>query len=135
MPTTLELFEARAALKSQMDDLKGQIDKINAELEKAYLQKAKDALAFAGKDFGTVTLVDGNTRLKANVVKKVEWDQEKLSSAFDQMTIEEARHYAKVTLSVEERKYTSAPPNIQRVLEPCRTTSVGRFTVEMKEED
>lgn len=135
MLTTLELFEARAALKAKADEIKAEIDKINATLEKQYMDKAKEALAFAGKDFGTIVLVEGNHRLKANLVKKVEWDQEKLASALDTMTVEDARHYAKVTLGVEERKYTAAPPHIKRVLEPCRTTSAGRFTVELKEEE
>lgn len=133
MDTILELFEARAALKEQISELQKTVKRIDADLQERYLDKAREALAANGKDFGTITLADGNMSLKATVVKKVEWDQDGLAAVFDQMDPEDARHYAKLSFAVEERKYTAAPPEVRRMLEPCRTTSVGRFTVELKD--
>ena len=133
MDTTLELFEARAALKDQISELQQTVKRIDSELQERYLDRARSALAANGKDFGTITLNDGNMSVKATVVKKVEWDQERLAAVFDQMNPEDARHYAKLSFAVEERKYTAAPPEVRRMLEPCRTTSVGRFTVELKD--
>jgi len=47
------------------------------------------------------------------------------------MAPEDARHYGKLTLAVDERKYTAAPPAIKSLLEPCRSVEVGGFTVEV----
>jgi len=49
------------------------------------------------------------------------------------MPEEDARHYGKLTLAVDERKYTAAPPAIRNLLEPCRTVEVGGFTIEESE--
>lgn len=133
MDTILELFEARSALKEQISELQKHVKRIDADLQERYLDKAREALAEKGKDFGTITISDGNMSLKATVVKKVEWDQEGLAAVFDSMDPESARHYAKLSFAVEERKYTAAPPEVKRLLEPCRVTSVGRFTVELKD--
>lgn len=133
MDTVLELFEAREALKKQVVDLRDHIKKIDDALKERYMDKARTLLSHNGKDFGTVTFHDGNIVIKAFVEKKVEWDQEALARIFDSMPPEEAQHYAKLTLGVEERKYTAAPPHIKSTLEQARTTSVGRFTVEVKE--
>jgi hypothetical protein len=58
------------------------------------------------------------------------WDQNELGVALESMPEEDARHYGKLVLSVEERKYTAAPPAIKKVLEPCRTVEVGAFSIE-----
>lgn len=134
MTEKLELFERRKALKAKIAELKKDIDSIDAQLEERYLSKAKDLLATTGKDFGTIYFFDGNTEIKAVVTKKVEWDQGVLMQAFNEMSAEDAQHYAKMTLAVDERKYTAAPPHVRRILEPARTTRVGSFSVEIKEE-
>jgi len=95
-----------------------------------WLSVARDALRADGKDFGTTYIVAGNRKLKAVVRKKVTWDQDELGKALQEMPENEARHYGKLTLAVEERKYTTAPPSIKEVLEPCRTVEVGGFTIE-----
>lgn len=133
MDTTLELFEARDALKEEIANLRAKVKKIDDALKEKYLDTAREFLSHSNKDFGTVVFYDGNTQIKAFVEKKVEWDQAKLANIFDNMSPEEAQHYAKLTLGVEERKYSSAPPSVKRALEEARTTSIGRFTVELKE--
>lgn len=133
MNSTLELFEAKSALEEQISDLRSNLKKINDALKDRYMEKAQELLASNQKDFGTVVINDGNVQLKAFVEKKVSWDQDILSRVFDGMQPEDARHYAKITLAVEERKYSAAPPQIKRALEEARTTSVGRFTIEVKE--
>ena len=134
MSKMLDLFEQRKVLKSHIATLKKDIDRIDTELEEAYLTKAKDILATTGKDFGTVYIPEGNQEIKAVVTKKVEWDQGILMKALNEMSEEDAQHYAKMTLAVDERKYTAAPPHVRRILEPARTTRVGSFSVEVKEE-
>ena len=46
------------------------------------------------------------------------------------MSPENAKHYGKLVVSVEERKYTAAPPDIKNQLEDCRTVEMGSFSIE-----
>ena len=67
---------------------------------------------------------------KAKIGKKVTWDQEKLFDQLNKMSPENAKHYGKLVVSVEERKYTAAPPDIKNQLEDCRTVEIGSFSIE-----
>jgi hypothetical protein len=125
-----ELFQRREELKFILSDLKAELKDIEDQISDMWLTVARDALRADGKDFGTTHIVAGNKKLKAVVRKKVTWDQDELGKALQEMPENEARHYGKLTLAVEERKYTTAPPSIKEVLEPCRTVEVGGFSIE-----
>ena len=58
------------------------------------------------------------------------WDQDMLRDRLNNMSPETARHYGKIVFSVEERKYTAAPPEIKQQLEDCRTVELGAFSIE-----
>ena len=125
-----ELFERRDELKVIVAELRAELKDVEEQISDMWLSVARDALRADGKDFGTTYIVAGNRKLKAVVRKKVTWDQDELGKALQEMPENEARHYGKLTLGVEERKYTTAPPSIKEVLEPCRTVEVGGFTIE-----
>ena len=125
-----ELFERRDELKVIVAELRAELKDVEEQISDMWLSVARDALRADGKDFGTTYIVAGNRKLKAVVRKKVKWDQDELGKALQEMPENEARHYGKLTLAVEERKYTTAPPSIKEVLEPCRTVEVGGFTIE-----
>ena len=125
-----ELFERRDELKVIIAELRAELKDVEEQISDMCLSVARDALRADGKDFGTTYIVAGNRKLKAVVRKKVTWDQDELGKALQEMPENEARHYGKLTLAVEERKYTTAPPSIKEVLEPCRTVEVGGFTIE-----
>ena len=125
-----ELFERREELKYVIADLKVELKDIEQQISDIFLDQTRDALRADGKDFGTTYIVAGNRKLKATVRKKVVWDQDELGNVLQAMPEEDARHYGKLTIAVEERKYTAAPPAIKAALEPCRTVEVGGFTIE-----
>jgi len=125
-----ELFERRDELKVIVAELRAELKDVEEQISDMWLSVARDALRADGKDFGTTYIVAGNRKLKAVVRKKVTWDQDELGRALQEMPENEARHYGKLTLAVDERKYTTAPPSIKEVLEPCRTVEVGGFTIE-----
>jgi hypothetical protein len=125
-----ELFERRDELKVIVAELRAELKDVEEQISDMWLSVARDALRADGKDFGTTYIVAGNRKLKAVVRKKITWDQDELGRALQEMPENEARHYGKLTLAVEERKYTTAPPSIKEVLEPCRTVEVGGFTIE-----
>ena len=126
-----ELFVAREELKEQINMLKSELKDIEQQIKDMFYDQARDALRADGKDFGTAHMIAGNQKLKAKITKKVVWDQDKLGSVLEAMAPEDARHYGKLTLAIEERKYTAAPPAIRSLLEPCRSVEVGGFTVEV----
>ena len=126
-----ELFVAREELKEQINTLKSDLKNIELQIKNMFYDQARDALRADGKDFGTAHMIAGNQKLKAKITKKVVWDQDKLGSVLEAMAPEDARHYGKLTLAIEERKYTAAPPAIRSLLEPCRSVEIGGFTVEV----
>ena len=125
-----QLLERREELRDIIDGHKKELSDINEKIQDTWLEQTRDALRANGKDFGTTTLVSGNKRLKATVRKKVTWDQKELNDSLNRMPPDDACHYGKIVLSVEERKYTTAPPAIKVMLEPCRTVEVGGFSFE-----
>ena len=126
-----ELFVAREELKEQINMLKSELKDIELQIKDMFYDQARDALRADGKDFGTAHMIAGNQKLKAKITNKVVWDQDKLGSVLEAMAPEDARHYGKLTLAIEERKYTAAPPAIRSLLEPCRSVEIGGFTVEV----
>lgn len=125
-----ELFERRQELKHIIADLREELADVEEQLYDTFYIQTTDALRADGKDFGTTYIVAGNRKLKATVRKKVTWDQDKLGNVLQSMPEEDARHYGKLTLAVDERKYTAAPPAVKDMLEPCRSVEVGGFTIE-----
>jgi hypothetical protein len=128
-----ELFDRRSELKHIISELRDELKSVDQQLHDTFFNQACDALRADGKDFGTTHIVAGNRKLKATVRKKVVWDQNELGLVLEAMAPEDARHYGKLTLAVDERKYTAAPPAVREVLERCRTVEVGGFTIEEDE--
>jgi hypothetical protein len=122
------LFERRDQLKAKMDGLKAELKDIEQQISDTFLDRAKQSLMTEGKDFGTAHILAGNRKVKAVLRKKVTWDQEALRKALDTMPVDDARHYGKLTFSVEERKYNEAPPRVKELLEECRTVELGGAT-------
>ena len=125
-----QLFERREELRTVIAGLKEELSDLNKQIQDTWLQQVRDALRADGKDFGTTTIVSNNKKLKATVRKKVTWDQDMLRDRLNNMSPETARHYGKIVFSVEERKYTAAPPEIKQQLEDCRTVELGAFSIE-----
>ena len=123
-----ELFERRDEIKFIIADLREELKDIEEQISNTFLDRAKQSLMTEGKDFGTAHILAGNRKIKAVLRKKVTWDQEALRKALDAMPVDDARHYGKLTFSVEERKYNEAPPRVKELLEECRTVELGGAT-------
>ena len=127
-----ELLQAKVALKYDIDRHEKKMEELNALLQARFFSEARDELQREGKDFGTTTIFsEQDQKVKVAINKKVTWDQQALRDAFDSMDAEDARHYAKVTYSVDERKYTNAPPGIVAKLQPARTVEQGTVNIDL----
>lgn len=130
-----KLIESRKSLEKDMESLKKDLQTINEVFEHKYGNTARDKLREAGKDFGSTSfMIANNIKLNATFRKKVEWDQAGLMTTLDtQMDADDARHYGKISVTIEERKYTNAPPAIKALLEPHRTVEMASTTYELEE--
>tara|TARA_R110002096_G_scaffold319151_1_gene513394 strand:- start:38 stop:493 length:456 start_codon:yes stop_codon:yes gene_type:complete len=133
---TKNLFQHRNELKEKYDIAKKELALINEVLDAKHYNEARNELASQNKNFGTVIInTDSNhLQMKVNVKKKVSWDQAGLMTTLDtEMDADDARHYGKISVTIEERKYTNAPPAIKALLEPHRTVEMASTTYELEE--
>ena len=128
------LIKSRKSLEQELERSKEQLKIINEVFEHKFGNTARDRLREQGKDFGSTSImVTNDIKLNATFRKKVEWDQVGLMKTLDTMDQQEARHYGKISVTVEERKYSTAPPSIKALLEPHRTVDLAGVTFKLEE--
>ena len=125
----------QATLAEKLRQAQKDVHDFNKFLEDRYLEKAKEKLNEEGKDFGTANIFDGNQKVKIELRKKVEWDQEELTKFLNGLTPEEANHLAKFSISVPEAKFANALPTMQEKLKEFRTVSVQGVKVTFEEQE
>jgi hypothetical protein len=125
----------QASLMDELKEAQKKVHDFNKFLEDRYLEQAKEKLHEEGKDFGTVNIFDGNSKVKVELRKKVEWDQENLTKFLNELTPEEANHLAKFSISVSEAKFTNALPTMQEKLKEFRTVSLQGVKVTFEEQE
>lgn len=112
---------------------------VDTALVKRYGEQAQAALAASGRDFGTAHITDGSVAIKAELPKKVRWDQEKLAEIARRITATGNRveDFIDVKLSVSETRYTAWPPALREQFVPARTVESGKptFTLTVTTED
>ena len=127
--------ELLAALQGELDhaakQLRAATARFNSALEVRYATRAAEARRSCGKDAGTVRLVDGDYTVVADLPKRVDWDQEKLTQIVRNIADsgEDPAEFIDTTLKVSERKYAALPEAWRRGFEPARTVKVGALKV------
>ena len=114
-----------------LDKVKEKINDLNIVLAERYQNDARDRLSDDGKDYGSVTINEDGYKIKVTLSKKVTWDQEGLAIAFTEMQPDDARHFAKLTYSVEEKKYNAAQPSIKAKLQEHRVVELKGTTIDI----
>jgi|TARA_A100000172_G_scaffold39320_1_gene23953 hypothetical protein len=125
------LYHYKEDLKKELDKVKQKINDLNIVLAERYQNEARDRLSDEGKDYGTVTINEDGYKVKVTLSKKVTWDQEGLAIAFTEMNPDDARHFAKLTYSVEEKKYNAAQPAIKAKLQEHRVVELKGTTIDI----
>lgn len=122
-----EVAEQKASLKF-CDDL------LHGALNYRYSDRAALLRESAGKNTGTVSIEDGDFVIRADLPKKVEWDQQKLAEAVEAIRSwgEQPTDYCAIEVKVAESRYTAWPPAIRAVFEPARTVGAGRPTFKVE---
>ncbi len=125
------LYHYKDDLKKELDKIKEKINDLNIVLAERYQNDARDRLGDDGKDYGSVTINEDGYKIKVTLSKKVTWDQEGLAIAFTEMQPDDARHFAKLTYSVEEKKYNAAQPSIKAKLQEHRVVELKGTTIDI----
>ena len=127
------LHNRRQEVKDKIDDLSRQLKVINNYLQQMVEDQARIKLDEKGKDFGQVKIESGDHKVTVDFRKRVEWDQELLTTLLNQMNPEDARHYATIKYSVSESKFQNATPEIKAALSEARTVYPQSISVDIKE--
>ena len=123
----------KETLVRNYEQAKKELEDFNKSLETRYYDTGRDLLRQEGKDFGTATLIENNYKIKIEMRKKVDWDQNKLRDFLETLPPQEAAHYAKVSITVPEAKFTNALPEVQDKLKEFRTVSLQGVKVTFEE--
>ena len=126
------IVERRNRIKDQIEVLKKELSVIDNTLIDMFENDAKTKLADKGQDFGDATIDSGDFKVKVSLKKKVTWNQEGLMEILDEMSVEEAKHFAKVSITVPEAKFNNATPEIKAKLSQHRTVEPGSVSVDIR---
>jgi hypothetical protein len=93
-----------------------------------YGPQAAEARRAAGKNTGTVRLIDGDVTVVADLPKRVEWDQAKLAAMVERIRAagDDPAEYVEISFKVAERHCAAWPAAIRQGFEPARTVPCAR---------
>ena len=127
-----DVFRYREDLKQQLEHIKNKQADMNKQLELRFGNYAREKLNSDNKDYGATTLNEGGFKVKVTLRQKVTWDQDGLVQTFmNDLSEDDAKHYAKITYGVDERKYNSAPPAIKDKLQKHRTVQLMSTSIDI----
>jgi hypothetical protein len=125
--TAVQLKALDAEIGAAESEAKAQREYLNLILDRRFGTAIQNELDFQGKDTGTIYVPASNSiELKVEIPKNVKWDQPTITKALEGLAPADAKHYAKVEITVEEAKFASAPPAIKAALLPARTVKPGK---------
>ncbi len=129
-----DVFRYRENLKQQLEHIKNKQADMNKQLELRFGNYAREKLNSENKDYGSTTLNEGGFKVKVTLRQKVTWDQDGLVQTFmNDLSEDDAKHYAKITYGIDERKYNSAPPAIKDKLQKHRTVQLMSTSIDITE--
>jgi|TARA_R100000149_G_C5832184_1_gene107328 hypothetical protein len=127
-----DVFRYREDLKQQLEHIKNKQADMNKQLELRFGNYAKEKLNSENKDYGSTTLNEDGFKVKVTLRQKVTWDQDGLVQTFmNDLSEDDAKHYAKITYGIDERKYNSAPPAIKDKLQKHRTVQLMSTSIDI----
>ena len=124
--------ESLFQLKNDAADLlaaaKAIVEHVDRALDLRYAQRAHELRLTAGKDTGVVHFDDGLVRITADLPKKVEWDQTKLSDITRRIAAngEDPSEYVEISYRISETKFNAWPETLKSAFAPARTLKTGK---------
>lgn len=128
-----ELVRLRDIADEKARQFKSSLDWINGSIRKKYSDEETHLREVTGKRTGSVTIADGEYRIRIDTPKRVKWDQNKLALIYAEITEggDDPDQYIDCKYSVSETAYNSWPDFVRKPFEPARTLEAGRATVKV----
>ena len=122
------LFELKNEAADQLTKAKAIAEHIDSALDTKYAQRAQILRLAAGKDTGVVHFDDGRVRITADLPKKIEWDQKKMTDIVRRITAsgEDPKQYVEIKYRVSETKFNAWPEVFRSTFSPARTLKTGK---------
>lgn len=121
-------------------------DKLLAPIEKKKEEYKSQLLSMLSEDIknslegnaygcGTATIETDTKKIKVTIGKKVDWDQDKIKSLWNdiQKGGENPEEYITVKYGVSENAYKNWPSSISDVFEPARIVTPTKPTIKIEE--
>jgi hypothetical protein len=109
-------------------------DWLHGAIALRYAERAVAARRAEGKDTGTIRIEDDEVTVIADLPKRVEWDQARLSEMVARIRAagDDPAEYVETAFKVSERKYAAWPAAIRGGFEPARTVKPGKPTFRLQ---
>jgi hypothetical protein len=122
------LFELRMQVSEFLNAAKAVNEQIEKALELKYAEHAQKLRLAAGKDTGVTHFDDGRVRVTADLPKRVEWDQTKLSDIVQRIVDagDDPSQYVEINFRVSETKYNAWPQVLRDQFAAARTLKTGK---------
>lgn len=103
-------------------------DHIEQAIDMKYSRQAHQLRLAGGKDTGVIHFVDDTVQITADLPKKVDWDQKKLSQIVERIrqSGQDASEYVNVKYEVSESKYKAWPSAFRTAFDDARTLKTGK---------
>lgn len=121
-------------LKGEQGEIKKSIKIAENELVNRKQLEITQALQKKPEPFGAVSEVIGNDKVTFTTPKKVDWDQDGLSSAYRQMIADgtEPSEYIQAEFKIKEGAYKNWPSHIKEFFAPYRTVKSGPVSIKIE---
>ncbi len=136
MESLQSLYDARQRILEQAKALKTQLSTIDNEILSRYEAQVKAVYAREDKLHGSVRLMaEGGIELKAEIDKKVKWDDAILKGIASRMNWDEASRVFKISFEVPEKIYKTLAPELRAEVDKARKTTYGEIKITPEKKD
>lgn len=136
MDSLQNLYDARQRILEQAKALKTQLSVIDNEILSRYETSIKAVYTREDKLHGSVRLMaEDGIELKAEIDKKVKWDDAILKSIASRMDWDEASRVFKISFDVPEKIYKTLPDELRKEVDKARKTTYGDIKITPEKKD
>ena len=126
--SSTSLFQLKNDANDLLTTAKALIEHIDQALGLKYADRAQQLRLASNKDTGIVHFDDGHVRITADLPKKIEWDQARLSEITQRITAngDDPSEYVEISYRISETKFNAWPDSLKSVFVPARTLKTGK---------
>ena len=131
-----QLYDARQRILGNMKALKDQLSEIDRTILSRYEAQVKAVFTREDKLHGSVRLMaEDGIELKAEIDKKVKWDDAILKGIASRMNWDEASRVFKISFEVPEKIYKTLPDELRKEVDKARKTTYGDIKITPEKKD